>query len=110
MGLPCATPSENSRLSPGHRIRMNLTNPTRRRACFFAIEDHCYSRLTFRALLYLTAAAWPLFMPVELRSQSTLGGTIVGQVQNATTGVNLNNARVAVNGTILVSFTDESGT
>jgi hypothetical protein len=31
-------------------------------------------------------------------------------VNNAATGANLNNARVAVKGTNLVAFTDESGT
>src|SRR5688500_4918485 len=45
-----------------------------------------------------------------LEAQSSATGTIVGQVQNAATGANLNNARVAVKGTNLVAFTDDSGT
>ena len=37
-------------------------------------------------------------------------GTIEGRVKNAVTGAYLNNARVAVPGTTLLAFTDESGT
>ncbi|MBL9213519.1 MAG: carboxypeptidase regulatory-like domain-containing protein, partial [Opitutaceae bacterium] len=44
-------------------------------------------------------------------SRSSTGtGSVEGRVKNAATGAYLNNARVAVAGTTLLAFTDESGT
>src|SRR5687768_9400243 len=40
----------------------------------------------------------------------TATGSVTGRVQNVVTGQYLNNARVAVRGTDLQAFTDESGT
>ncbi len=47
--------------------------------------------------------------PSKLAAQSPAAGAIEGRVQNVATGANLNNARVAVKGTNLVTFTDEAG-
>lgn len=43
------------------------------------------------------------------RSADDATGTIIGRVQNGTTGQSLNNARVIVKGTGLIAFTDETG-
>jgi hypothetical protein len=50
-----------------------------------------------------------LLIPVEAQAQSAGTGSIEGRVQNAATGANLNNARVAIKGTNIVTFTDDAG-
>ena len=47
--------------------------------------------------------------PAALAADSAATGIITGRVQNATTGQSLNNARVSVKDTDLVTFTDETG-
>jgi iron complex outermembrane recepter protein len=79
-----------------------------------------YERVRFRALLSqtgrhvgrllgLATAILTLFAPARLPAQTAAAGAIEGRVQNVATGANLNNARVAVKGTNIVTFTDETG-
>jgi iron complex outermembrane receptor protein len=56
------------------------------------------------AIMALVAFTIPL-----LQAQTAQSGRIEGRVQNAVTGANLNNARVAVKGTNIVTFTDDGG-
>ncbi len=46
----------------------------------------------------------------QTASAASRGGSVTGRVQNIVTGKYLNRARVAVKGTELVAYTDESGT
>src|SRR5258708_31442167 len=50
-----------------------------------------------------------LFLTICVRAQTPPVGSIEGRVKNFATGTYLNNARVAVKGTNLVTFTDEGG-
>ncbi len=47
--------------------------------------------------------------PATVHAQPAATGIVTGRVQNAVTGDSLNNARVSVKGTNLVTFTDEGG-
>src|SRR5688500_8477404 len=90
---------------------MNLPNALVRRATLraHAVAIAVYSSPTFGCFLMLALAIALLSLPAKVYAQSA-PGTIVGQVRNAATGANLNNARVAVKGTNIVALTDESGT
>lgn len=66
---------------------------------------------TLRPLLRLAfAACLCLASFVRAQSPAPATGTIEGRVQNASDGNYLNNARVSVKGTTLVTLTDEAGT
>jgi iron complex outermembrane receptor protein len=65
---------------------------------------------SLRPLLRLAFLACLCLLPGALRAQSATTGVIEGRVQNAATGDYLNNARVSVKGTTLVTLTDETGT
>jgi iron complex outermembrane receptor protein len=58
------------------------------------------------AALVVTAL---LFIGAPLSAQNTPTGSIEGRVQNLVTGDYLNNARVSIKGTNLVSLTDDAG-
>jgi TonB-dependent receptor len=62
-----------------------------------------------RVLAVSLLAATALLPPAVLCATAATGG-LTGRVQNVVTGQYLNNARVAVQGTDLVAFTDETGT
>jgi len=63
----------------------------------------CFAKTAALALAVLAAA-------LPLPAQTSATGTITGRVQNAVTGDSLNNARVSVKGTNIVTLTDEGGT
>ena len=58
--------------------------------------------------LFVTLLAMSAWFPPDMFAQSDTG-TITGRVQNATNGSYLNNARVTVQGTSTLVFTDEFG-
>lgn len=76
-----------------------------RRACnrsLRALTGPLFSRLLTVSLVAILAAP-------TLSAQSAGTGTIEGRVQNAITGDYLNNARVSIKGTNLVTLTDSAG-
>ncbi len=68
------------------------------------MRTHPTSRLRFFLSLLLTAFA----APCALQAQAGTG-TIEGRVQNIATGAYVNNARVAIDGTTLETFTNPEG-
>lgn len=70
------------------------------------VSRHQPGRLLGRFLGALTLGLTLLAQPLAAQSAT---GSVEGRVQNAATRDNLNNARVTVKGTNLVTFTDNSG-
>ncbi len=66
-------------------------------------------RITGRFFGFAAFAALALLAVLPVSAQQPATGAIEGRVQNVATGSNLNNARVSIKGTNLVTFTDESG-
>jgi iron complex outermembrane receptor protein len=76
------------------------------RSSFRCLIHRTIQRLVYFSLIALMVAGVPL---ASAASAAAGTGTIEGRVKNAVTGAYLNNARVAVPGTTLLAFTDESG-
>jgi iron complex outermembrane receptor protein len=87
----------------------SLMHPPDRSGVFSAGARRLLRRLSGR-LLGVAVATGILLLALPASAQPGATGAIEGRVKNAATGEYLNNARIAVKGTTLMTFTDPTGT